>query len=70
MGGSIALLGGRVRNDGLITAPMGSVALGAGGDAMVRFGAADGLLNTEINGAAADALAHNGGLLKADGGQC
>lgn len=69
VGGSIALLGGRVRNDGLILAPMGSVALGAGGDAMVRFGAADGLLNLEINGAAADALAHNGGLLKADGGQ-
>jgi len=67
--GSITLLGGQVRNDGLIQAPLGSVALGAGGDTTVRFGAAGGLLNLEVNGAAANALAHNGGLLKADGGQ-
>lgn len=67
-GGSIALLGNQVRNDGVIQAQMGQIALGAGNDFTVNF---DGnqLLNLQVNGDAINALAQNGGLLKADGGQ-
>lgn len=67
-GGSIALLGNQVRNDGVIQAQMGRVALGAGNDFTVNF---DGnqLLNLQVNGDSINALAQNGGLLKADGGQ-
>lgn len=67
-GGSIALLGNQVRNDGVIQAQMGQVALGAGNDFTVNF---DGnqLLNLQVNGDSINALAQNGGLLKADGGQ-
>ncbi|MFG8564125.1 GLUG motif-containing protein [Pseudomonas paraeruginosa] len=67
-GGSIALLGARVDNQGTILAQMGTAALGAGGDFTLNF---DGnrLLDIQVNGAVTDALAKNGGLLKADGGQ-
>ncbi|MGB8663376.1 MAG: GLUG motif-containing protein [Serratia inhibens] len=66
--GSVALLGARVSNQGVIQAQMGSIALGAGDDITLNF---DGnkLLNLQIDGAAVNALAQNGGLLKADGGQ-
>ncbi|HEQ0065787.1 TPA: filamentous hemagglutinin N-terminal domain-containing protein [Pseudomonas aeruginosa] len=67
-GGSIALLGAQVSNQGTIQAQMGSVALGGGGDFTLNF---DGnkLLDIQVNGAVAEALVRNGGLLKADGGQ-
>lgn len=66
--GSIALLGARVDNRGVITANMGTVALGAGDDITLNF---DGnkLLNLQIDASALNALAQNGGLLRADGGQ-
>ncbi|HEI9711558.1 TPA: filamentous hemagglutinin N-terminal domain-containing protein [Serratia marcescens] len=66
--GSIALLGARVNNQGVIQANMGTVALGAGDDITLNF---DGnkLLNLQIDGAALNALAQNGGILRADGGQ-
>ncbi|MFG8688242.1 GLUG motif-containing protein [Pseudomonas paraeruginosa] len=67
-GGSIALLGARVDNQGTILAQMGTAALGAGGDFTLNFDG-NGLLNLQVNAGAVDALAHNGGLLKADGGQ-
>ncbi|MGE7956811.1 GLUG motif-containing protein [Pseudomonas sp. NPDC089530] len=67
-GGSIALLGNNVRNDGVIQAQMGRVALGAGNAFTVNFDG-NNLLNLQVDGAAVDALAKNGGLLKADGGQ-
>ncbi|MDW3682181.1 GLUG motif-containing protein [Cupriavidus sp. CV2] len=67
-GGSVALLGARVSNNGVIQAQMGSVALGAGNDFSINFDG-NGLLNLQVNSAAVDALAQNGGLLKADGGQ-
>lgn len=67
-GGSIALLGAQVSNQGTIQAQMGSVALGGGGDFTLNF---DGnkLLDIQVNSAVAEALVRNGGLLKADGGQ-
>lgn len=66
--GSVALLGARVSNQGVIQAQMGSIALGAGNDITLNF---DGnkLLNLQVDGAALEALAQNGGLLKANGGQ-
>ncbi|EHP41406.1 adhesive protein CupB5 [Cupriavidus basilensis OR16] len=67
-GGSIALLGAQVHNDGVIQAKMGRVALAAGDTFTVNFDGSN-LLNLEVTGATANALARNGGLLKADGGQ-
>ncbi|AZE47344.1 filamentous hemagglutinin [Pseudomonas chlororaphis] len=67
-GGSVALLGTNVRNDGVIQAQMGRVALGAGDKFTVNFDG-NNLLNLQVDGAAVDALVKNGGLLKADGGQ-
>jgi len=67
-GGTIALLGGKVSNRGVIQAQQGSIALGAGGDFTLNL---DGnkLVGFQVNGALVGNLAHNGGLLKADGGQ-
>ncbi|MCA7936109.1 two-partner secretion domain-containing protein [Burkholderia cepacia] len=67
-GGSVALLGARVSNTGVIRAQMGSVALGAGNAFNVNFDG-NGLLNLQVESGAVDAQAHNGGLLKADGGE-
>lgn len=66
--GSVALLGARVSNQGVIQAQVGSIALGAGDDITLNF---DGnkLLNLQVDSAAVNALAQNGGLLKAEGGQ-
>ncbi|PXX38150.1 MULTISPECIES: GLUG motif-containing protein [Burkholderia] len=67
-GGSVALLGARVSNTGVIRAQMGRVVLGAGNAFNVNFDG-NGLLNLQVEGGAVDAQAHNGGLLKADGGE-
>ncbi|RQR63382.1 filamentous hemagglutinin N-terminal domain-containing protein [Burkholderia sp. Bp9126] len=67
-GGGVALLGARVSNTGVIRAQMGQVALGAGNAFNVNFDG-KGLLNLQVEGGAVDAQAHNGGLLKADGGE-
>ncbi|MBR8041911.1 filamentous hemagglutinin N-terminal domain-containing protein [Burkholderia cenocepacia] len=67
-GGSVALLGARVSNNGVIQAKMGRVALGAGNTFKVNFDGSD-LLSLQVEGGAVDAQAHNGGLLKADGGE-
>jgi len=67
-GGSVALLGARVSNTGVVRAQMGRVALGAGNAFNVNFDG-NGLLNLQVEGGAVDAQAHNGGLLKADGGE-
>ncbi|RQT22287.1 filamentous hemagglutinin, partial [Burkholderia contaminans] len=67
-GGSVALLGARVSNNGVIQAKMGRVALGAGNTFKVNFDGND-LLSLQVEGGAVDAQATNGGLLKADGGE-
>ncbi|WP_217588585.1 GLUG motif-containing protein [Burkholderia sp. GbtcB21] len=67
-GGSVALLGARVSNTGVIRAQMGRVALGAGNAFNVNFDG-NGLLNLQVESGAVDAQANNGGLLKADGGE-
>ncbi|MGJ9416310.1 filamentous hemagglutinin N-terminal domain-containing protein [Massilia sp. CMS3.1] len=67
-GGHVALLGAHVSNDGVIAARLGSVALAAG-NAITLDVAGDGLLNVAISEGAVNALASNGGLIGADGGQ-
>ncbi len=67
-GGYVALLGANVSNQGVISAKLGTVALAAG-NAMTLDMAGDGLLNVTVNQGAVNALAQNGGLIQADGGQ-
>jgi filamentous hemagglutinin family protein len=66
-GGTIALLGGTVSNTGIVSARLGTVALGAGSDVTVDF-AGDGLTTLQIDQGAAHALVGNAGTLAADGG--
>jgi filamentous hemagglutinin family protein len=66
-GGYIALLGANVRNEGVIVATLGTVAL-AGGSGITLDLAGDGLLNVAVNQGALHALVTNGGLIQADGG--
>jgi filamentous hemagglutinin family protein len=66
--GTVALLGAQVDNSGTVSAKLGTVAMGAGSDITLDF-AGDGLTMLKVNGAAAQALARNSGVLAADGGQ-
>ncbi|WP_277923238.1 filamentous hemagglutinin N-terminal domain-containing protein [Sphingomonas sp. CARO-RG-8B-R24-01] len=66
-GGYVALLGGRVANDGTISARLGTVAL-AGGEAITLDVAGDGLLNVVVDAGTVGALVRNGGLIRANGG--
>ena len=67
-GGYVALLGANVSNEGVISAKFGTVALAAG-NAVTLDVAGDGLLNVTVDQGAVNALAQNGGLIQADGGQ-
>jgi filamentous hemagglutinin family protein len=67
-GGYVALLGGRVSNQGLISARLGTVALGAGERITLDF-AGDALLKVSVDQGALGALAENHQLIQADGGQ-
>ncbi|QKH36230.1 filamentous hemagglutinin N-terminal domain-containing protein [Achromobacter pestifer] len=66
--GSVALLGAKVSNQGVIQARLGRIALAAGSEFTVNFDGS-GLLDLQVNGAALSALVENGGMLRADGGQ-
>jgi filamentous hemagglutinin family protein len=66
-GGYVALLGANVSNEGVISARLGTVALAAGSAATLDV-AGDGLLSVMVNEGAINALAANGGLIRADGG--
>jgi filamentous hemagglutinin family protein len=66
-GGFVALLGANVSNQGVIVARLGTVALAAG-EAVTLDVAGDGLLNITVDTGAVNALAGNGGLIRADGG--
>jgi filamentous hemagglutinin family protein len=67
-GSYVALLGTTVVNDGAISARLGNVTLAAG-EAVTLDVLGDQLLQVRVDRAAVDALASNGGLLQADGGQ-
>ena len=65
--GYIALLGGKVSNEGVIQARLGTVALGAGNQITLDF-AGDKLLSLQVDHASLDALVQNKQLIQADGG--
>jgi filamentous hemagglutinin family protein len=67
-GGSVALLGASVANHGEISARRGSVVLAAGQAVTLEL-LGDGLLTARVDRGAVNALAENGGLIQADGGQ-
>lgn len=67
-GGYVALLGTTVANEGTVSARLGNVTLAAG-EAITLDVLGDQLLHVKVDRAAVDALARNGGLLQADGGQ-
>src|SRR5665213_2425557 len=67
-GSYVALLGANISNQGTITAKFGAVALAAG-NAVTLDVAGDGLLNVTVNEGAVNAMAQNGGLIRANGGQ-
>ncbi|QNN46499.1 filamentous hemagglutinin N-terminal domain-containing protein [Thermomonas brevis] len=66
-GGYVALLGENVRNEGTITARLGTAALAAGNRVTLDFNG-DQLLNVQVDEGALHALADNRGLIQADGG--
>lgn len=67
-GGYIALIGRAVRNDGTITARLGTVAGAAGDKVTLNFGG-DSLVGVAVEQGTLDALVANGGAIRADGGQ-
>ncbi len=66
-GGYIALLGGRVSNEGYIQANLGTAAVAAGNAVTLDF-AGDSLLSVQVGQGTLDALAQNKQLIQADGG--
>ena len=66
-GGYVALLGNQVSNQGAIHAQLGSVAL-AGGSAVTLNFDGDKLVSVRVDQSVLDALAQNGQLIEADGG--
>jgi filamentous hemagglutinin family protein len=67
-GGYAALLGNHVSNQGIITAQLGTVALGAGSAVTLTF-SGNNLLSLQVDQNVLSSLAENGGLIRADGGQ-
>ncbi|HUQ25223.1 MAG TPA: filamentous hemagglutinin N-terminal domain-containing protein, partial [Burkholderiales bacterium] len=68
LGGYAALAGPQVRNNGIIIAQAGTVAL-ASGDRVSLDMIGDGLVKVSVDAAALNALALNAGTLQADGGR-
>jgi filamentous hemagglutinin family protein len=66
-GGYVAMLGNKVINEGVITAQMGTVALGAGSEVSLQFNG-NKLLGLTVNESTLNNLAENNQLVKADGG--
>lgn len=64
-GGSIALIGARITNEGSLTAPGGNVLLGAGSKVTLDLG---GPVKIQVEQGMIDALIEQGGAIKADGG--
>ena len=66
-GGYVALLGTQARNEGVIVAQKGTVALAGGNATTLDIG--NGLVSIVVDEAAISALAENKKLIQADGGQ-
>ena len=67
-GGYVTLLGANVSNQGVIAAQLGTIALAAG-EAVTLDMAGDKLLNVTVDQGVLNALVHNGGMIRADGGR-
>jgi filamentous hemagglutinin family protein len=67
-GSTVALLGNLVSNTGVISAQLGTVALGAGSAATLTFRGTR-LVSMQVDQSVLNSQAANGGLLRADGGQ-
>jgi filamentous hemagglutinin family protein len=67
-GGYVSLIGTHVINDGVITARLGTVALGAGQRLTLDF-TGDDLIRVAVDEAAVDSLVANGNLISAEGGR-
>ncbi len=67
-GGYVALVGNHVSNQGLITAQLGTVALGAGSAVTLTFNGSS-LVHLQVDQSTLNNLAENHMLLRADGGQ-
>ncbi|MEN6412379.1 MAG: filamentous hemagglutinin N-terminal domain-containing protein, partial [Veillonellales bacterium] len=65
--GYVAMLAPEVRNEGVIVAKQGTVALGAGSQATLDF-SGDGRLSLAVNETALNAAVSNKGAIQADGG--
>jgi len=66
-GGYVALVGNHVSNQGVISARLGTVALGAGSTATLSFSGSD-LVRMQVDESVLSAVAESGGLIQADGG--
>ena len=66
-GGYVALLGNHVSNNGIITAKLGSVAMGGGNQVTLTFNG-NNLLKIQVDKSVLDSLVANHGLIQADGG--
>jgi filamentous hemagglutinin family protein len=67
-GGYVALLAQQVGNSGVISAQLGTVALGAGSAATLKFQGTH-LVSMQVDQSVLHSVADNGGLIRADGGQ-
>jgi filamentous hemagglutinin family protein len=67
-GGYVALLGNHVSNQGVISAQLGTVALGAGSAITLSFNGSN-LVRMVVDQSVLNTLADNGGLIQADGGK-
>jgi filamentous hemagglutinin family protein len=66
-GGYVALIGNRVSNEGVITAQLGTVALGSGSAVTLDF-SGDRLVHLQVDRSTLNNLAENKQLIEADGG--
>ena len=67
-GGYVALIGNTVSNQGVITAALGTVALGGGSAATLTF-SGDQLVHLQVDQSTLNNLVENNQLIQADGGQ-
>jgi filamentous hemagglutinin family protein len=67
-GGSVALIGNTVNNQGTITAQLGTVALGAGSAVTLTFNG-NNLVQMQVDQSVLNSLAENKQLIQTDGGQ-
>jgi filamentous hemagglutinin family protein len=66
-GGSVALIGNHVGSTGIISAQLGTVALGAGSATTLTFNGTS-LVKMQVDQGVLNSVASNGGLIRADGG--